>query len=373
MSNGQTYLAYFLVTASIYNIATKQGFRCSFRNKYLVFPLLAYAIVLALNYLYTKEFWVVIRSTLYFIPFALTTPIHRGSVKKLALSLPLFSITIAFLYMYTSYSLGSERGLESSGLNPIPLATVMLFQLSIMISSLIYFKYSKSSKLFIIVGMIFLFFSIIQTETRSAWLCLLVISITFSLVYIYKPNINYSTKRIFCTLLMFILIFFLFTSDSFTNRVNKTKQEIELITSGNYKTSIGIRFELWEHSLGIIKENWYIFPAQEHEIETYFKNKVKEGKANKGTLKHIGNSHNQYINAWLRSGLLGLVATLGIIIIPVYEVTKKYGYKNGILTISIGSVVFVSGLTEVPLIQIAAYQAFLMSMLISFIIVDKRT
>lgn len=367
--NGQTYLAYFLVIATIYNIFTGSTNRTPIEKKYLITPVLIYLTSLFLTYLYTKEMWVVIRSTLYFLPFALTTSLNKNDVKKIIKIIPASAAIIGMSYLYINHYQGVERELSFSGLNPIPLATTLVMYLCVLSLSLLMFDYNKKESLIIIVGVFFLVFSIIMTETRSAWLC--TIAITPITIYAYRKHIS-NGKRIILLSLISIVSLYLSFSNEINTRVQKTISEVHYIADGNFETSIGVRLQLWKTSLEIIGNSHYIFPTKEEDIKKYFKVKLAKGDITRYTFYHIGNSHNQYLNSWMRSGLLGLISTVVLIIAPPIGIYLSYGFNRSLLIITVCTSVLLSSMTEVPLTQISSYQAYLMTLLICFIIEEKQ-
>lgn len=367
VSNGQTYMAYFLIFATIVNIITSKANPKNKDKSHIIIAVIVYSIALTANYIYTSDFWPVIRSSLYFIPFAITTPISRKTIEKTLLILPITAIALSYQY----WNNGDSRYLDSTGLNPIPLATVMALYLSFSIMKLIKPNKEKWVKLCFFITTPLLTYTILKTETRGVWLIVVCYLLLLS-IYFLKILSRRVSFKIIILLLLFPSIYISHAYyEVVSERISNTQQEIKKISSGDYGTSIGVRLELWITSMQILREKCFILPSNEVEINSYFQKKYEDGQITGITLNHSSNAHNQYLNSWLRGGLLGLVATLLLIFYPTWKAVEKYGYKQCILPIMITGVVFVCGLTELPLTQISAYQAFLMSMLASLIMLEK--
>ncbi|MGD8117139.1 O-antigen ligase family protein [Vibrio sp. TRT 29B02] len=369
ISNGQTYLAYFLVFATVFNLVSKQRNKSlKLARKSVIGSVALYAFVLLINYLYTEQFWPVIRSTLYFVPFALTTPLKAKSLQRVLLILPITSGALCCLYFMN----GDSRFLDSSGLNPIPLGTVMALYLSLTIYAIFEFRKEKLFTIYMTSGLFLIVFPILKNETRGVWLA------TLSLLVIVGYPFIKSTIRKYSLVIKLILAFislaisFSFFYNITSERIEKTKNEIASIESGDYSSSIGVRLELWKTSFQLLEKKHFIFPAKEEEIFSYFEEQYKEQKITKTTYFYSSNSHNQYINSWLRSGILGLISTLFLLFFPLWVQVKQYGFDDSKLIIMLSCVISICGLTELPLTQIAAYQAFLMSMLASVILVEQK-
>lgn len=367
VKNGQTYMAYLLILATIFNLALSKE-RLKIRNqKYLLVSVVIYCIVLIINYLYTSEFWPVIRSSLYFIPFAATTPINKKTIERTLLILPITSIALSYQY----FNNGDSRYLDSSGLNPIPLATVIALYLSFAISKLIEVSDEKWTKLYFLTAIPLLTYAILKTETRGVWL-VVICYISLLLLYSIRKIANKSSLKRFIIIILIPVIYISYAYyEVASDRIVNTQQEIAQISSGDYNTSIGVRLELWITSIQLLRENHFIFPFNETEISSYFHEKFESGEITEITLKYSSNAHNQYLNSWLRSGIAGFIATLLLIFYPTKKAIAQYGCKASMLPIMITSVIFICGLTELPLTQISAYQAFLMSMLASLTMLDR--
>lgn len=367
VSNGQTYMAYFLLFASIYNVLSKKTSLPLERKKYLLYPLLIYILALTISYLYTRDFWPVIRTSLYFIPYLLTTSLTINTIKNTTLTLPFTAIFIISSYFY----LGSERYLDYTGLNPIPLGTTLAFHFCILSLASTIFKYNRYQNIFIFLGALALIGSIIKTETRGAWLCLILILPIITTKLIQEKRTSIRKKSILWAVpILITCISILYHTMSV--RIESTINEFRSISNGHYSTSIGARLELWKTSFEVISNNYYLFPALEEEIHNYFKNKYEENEIVRATYVLSGNAHNQYVNSWLRTGMIGLLSIIILTFYPLWGIIKNYGISNSALISTQTITLLVSGLTELPLTQISAYQAFLMSLLVSYMILEKK-
>ncbi|WP_042488173.1 O-antigen ligase family protein [Vibrio diazotrophicus] len=368
VSNGQTYLAYFLILATLYNLLTGNIQKEKGRvRKSLILCTMIYIAVFLLNYIYTSNFWFVIRSSLYFLPFALTTPINKKTIVRTIYILPFTALALSVLYLIHSES----RYLNNSGLNPIPLATVTALYLAFLLYLFFKEKDWKFNKFILFSGNLFCLYIIIRTESRGVWVAVALMMIV-AVLYGIKTALKCKSYKQISGVFVFTIILGVLAASSISQRIDTTLQELTKIEQGLNNTSIGVRLELWRTSYQLIENNNFILPAKETDIHDFFKQKLADKKITKATLDFSPNAHNQYINSWLRSGLIGLFATLFLLIYPSIIVIKEYGFNSSILPLMIVTIILICGLTELPLTQISAYQAFLMSMLGSIIMLEQK-
>ena len=99
-------------------------------------------------------------------------------------------------------------------------------------------------------------------------------------------------------------------------RFNQAKYDITSYLSGkNTSTSLGARFDMWKGAVLMIKEKpilgWGVKGYQEKQTQ-----QVSEGTISEyaGTFTH---AHNQYLDVWTKYGLPGILALLGVFILPL--------------------------------------------------------
>ena len=130
-------------------------------------------------------------------------------------------------------------------------------------------------------------------------------------------------------------------------RFNQAKYDITSYLSGkNTSTSLGARFDMWKGAVLMIKEKpilgWGVKGYQEKQTQ-----QVSEGTISEyaGTFKH---AHNQYLDVLTKYGLLGILALLGVFILPLrifIQGLKTAGNSTVKMTAILGIMHIISAMT----------------------------
>ncbi|MGR5349254.1 O-antigen ligase family protein [Vibrio mediterranei] len=368
ISNGQTFLAYFLILATLANLTIKVGKPKTISKKAIILPITIYSISVLVGYLYNGEMWPTIRSTLYVLPFLFTTRIRYQDISKvLNFIVPISSIAIAIMFFGEHLS-DNKRFVDFAGLNPIPLSTILVFYTCFSVSNLANSKHLIQS----VIALCANCYSILMTETRTAYIVLLVIIVLFILQVLTRKK---DLKKIAYVTIGFLLIGFLsfkfnLLPDSVDKRISDTKNEIALIKKKQLNTSIGVRLQIWSMSLDVIKSNYYIFPYKENQVNNYIESNNK--KLTSAFYTYYISTHNQFLHSWMKSGLLGLISVIILVSYPSIYCVKRYGLKRSSLLILVSLSVSLFCLTENPLTQIATLQCYLMMLGLGYLYATKK-
>lgn len=99
-------------------------------------------------------------------------------------------------------------------------------------------------------------------------------------------------------------------------RVDKALSDIErFVENDNVQTSIGARFAMWEAAIELIPKK-PVFGWGDNGYAEARDALVEEGKA-ASIIKGYGHVHNEYLDAWVKNGLVGLVALLAMYLVPM--------------------------------------------------------
>jgi len=134
------------------------------------------------------------------------------------------------------------------------------------------------------------------------------------------------------------------TVDVFKARVDLTVQSAEKIMNDkNYNTSIGGRVGMLVYSLDVISDN-YLFGYGTGDHASVVANVVKTEKRSLSnlvaTLRH---PHNEFINALIQFGIIGLLAFLNIL----YQMMRYSSDKNGVMLKVLAISIFFYSLIDV--------------------------
>ncbi|MGB0205753.1 MAG: O-antigen ligase family protein [Neptuniibacter sp.] len=197
--------------------------------------------------------------------------------------------------------------------------------------------------------------TLLQTGTRGAWLACVVGGVLF---------LELKTGKLLCKKFAFgVLIFSVASfitynfSDSVNIRVSNTVKEFQKLGDFNRKTSSNLRLIYWEHAWEGFKLN-PITGLSYQENASLRKEFAKRYNVHMtGTQDGRSSSHNEILNAMVQKGVIGLLAILLVYLIPLKHFLNKLkstqtSVKNYALAgISTISVMFISGLTEAPLMH----------------------
>lgn len=246
--------------------------------------------------------------------------------------------------IYEHFFLGIAR--VGGIINQIPFATYVAITLIISLNTYNIYK-NRLIKIISVISMLGSIYAIIMSEVRGVWLALIGISIC----YLLSKIARLAVKKIILMSISFLVIIVAFTSSTaMENRIKQTKVEFQEITNGNYDTSIGIRFQLWGSAIEMIKSH----PLSGLGTIQY-KNKMEE-QYQKGLITSKALSfkdahfHNQFLDSYVRYGILGLVFAFLIFTSPLYICNIiETAFKPSFVGIAI--LLIVAGLTDVPLMH----------------------
>lgn len=252
----------------------------------------------------------------------------------------LIASTCSILYcLYFSVYIPTRRA--EWPINAIPYSTMTVLIASI---SLILAIYKPKHKLINWLAFLFSIIAIVLAESRGP-----ILALTCSIFIILIPLIKrhkFSYKLLIPVLLAIITSSYLL-APLLTDRYQQTKNEINLISNGKYKSSIGIRLELWQVAIKNIKEKPITGTGRDlkKQISTMYKNKEISKYAYYFSPSHY---HNQYLDAWAKNGIIFFILIIILLFYPVYYYLKNRN-TTSFMSYNISIIYIVTSLTDVPL------------------------
>ncbi|WP_288533992.1 O-antigen ligase [uncultured Haemophilus sp.] len=245
----------------------------------------------------------------------------------LSYSIPLGGIIAVCIALYDKFILN---------LNPDQNPRIMHIQggdisMSLGIFSLMIALYAHHKKdvklttLSVIGGLCGIVGSLLSTA-RGGWVALPVLLVV--ILYIYRQSLS---KRFFLTFFGIIVIASIGISQMPNNRIMEridvAQKDIQLyLDNHDGNTSLGARFEMWKSALEMAKEKplfgWGIQGATEKR-----KQETKE-KIATGNIGQFTHAHNQYLDDLSKRGIVGLLALLAVLFIPLRAFMKKLNNTN---------------------------------------------
>ena len=297
--------------------------------------------------------WLIYSYLFYFLTFVLSLCINGGKMRDLdtasrvvflipvlllllkypiktcvlRYSIPLGGIVSVCIALYDKFILN---------LNPDQNPRIMHIQggdisMSLGILSLIIALYAyhkrevKLTVLSVIGGLCGIVGSLLSTA-RGGWVALPILLIV--ILWIYRHSLS---KRFFLTFFGIIAVASVGISQMPNNRIMEridvARKDIQLYLDKNDgNTSLGARFEMWKSALEMVKEKplfgWGIQGATEKR-----KQETKE-KIATGNIGQFTHAHNQYLDDLSKRGIIGLLALLAVLFIPLRSFMKNLKTAN---------------------------------------------
>ena len=314
----------------IYALTKKTRFNLSSTDKLLIYSYLFYFFIFVLSLIFNdgkiRELDYPSR-VLLFIPVLLLLFKYPIKTCVLSYSIPFGGIIVVCMALYDKFILN---------LNPEQNPRIMHIQggdisMSLGIFSLIIALYAHQKKdiklttLSVIGGLCGIVGSLLSTA-RGGWVALPVLLIV--ILYIYRHSLS---KRFLLTFFGIIVVASIGISQMPNNRImeriNVAQKDIQLyLDNHDGNTSLGARFEMWKSALEMAKEKplfgWGIQGATEkRKLDT--KEKIVTGDI--GQFTH---AHNQYLDDLSKRGVVGLLALLAVLFIPLRAFMKKLNTTN---------------------------------------------
>ena len=213
------------------------------------------------------------------------------------------------------------------------------------------------------------------SETRGGWIALPVLAILIFSV-LSKTKIHH---KLMMFAIFLVLMFSAFHLSKIVNdRVHEaTSDIINYVDGKNINTSVGVRFQLWYGSWVLFKEHPIFGVGREEFYPDALQDLAKRNVITKQATEY-GHSHNEFFYNMATLGILGLIATLAIFLVPGYFFLKatihpdreiKTAGSMG-LALCLGFLVF--GLTEAIFFVPAICAFFCMTSATFFAFIVKR-
>ncbi|CAK1951125.1 O-antigen ligase [Vibrio crassostreae] len=317
-------------------VVSKQTIKQNLSN-YTFWIILLFSAFISLKYLFQSASPSMLRATLSVSLLMLVFPIRLLNERSLMWMSFIGSIALAAFISYHLLYLGTHR--RDLLLNAIPYST-----LCGTIAVLALYQFIETKKLLPIATILLSISSILISETRGVWLAVLC---SFSiLLFFYLRTQRKRWKILGVMLTVFFTVSFIF-KDQLTERYEKTEREYAAIQDGDYGTSIGLRLQMWQAATEIGKRNFLVGAGSEHKQE--FFNLVDEGLIEPSLAKfHPDQYHNQFFENFAKMGVIGLIFTLMLFLVPLYYAATKRNEKS-ILIFSLVAFYFIACLTDSPL------------------------
>ncbi|WP_296224031.1 O-antigen ligase family protein [Ralstonia sp. UBA689] len=223
---------------------------------------------------------------------------------------------------------------------------------------------------------------LVLNGTRGAWLAMSIPAVP--LLFVRYPSLR-AAKFLAALMAIVALAVTLYAvpGSPVGERIDRVTTEIHQFQNGNENSSVGARLALWEVAIDTFRAHpWLGIGASQ------FNTAVKASRfcaANgKSEVCVLGHAHNDILEAASTMGLPGLLATLGIVIVPgwlfaqAWRAGRQASNVNGERVAAAGLAVvvasFISGLTQVTMAHQAnvVFYAGIIGLLLGLTVVQTR-
>ena len=314
----------------VYTLIKKSLLNLSKVDKWLIYSYLFYFLTFVLSLCINGGKMRVLDTAsrvVFLIPVLLLLLKYPIKTCVLSYSIPLGGIVSVCIALYDKFILN---------LNPDQNPRIMHIQggdisMSLGIFSLIIALYAyqkrevKLTVLSVIGGLCGIVGSLLSTA-RGGWIALPLLLII--ILWIYRHSLS---KRFFLTFFGIIAVASVGISQMPNNRIieriDVARKDIQLYLDNNDgNTSLGARFEMWKSAIAMAKEKplfgWGIQGATEKR-----KQETKE-KIATGNIGQFTHAHNQYLDDLSKRGIVGLLALLAVLFIPLRTFMKNLKTAN---------------------------------------------
>lgn len=216
---------------------------------------------------------------------------------------------------YTNIILNFDRGLLANAINPIILYDYSNITLSLLVLFYGFYLKPKYSYLLILISLLNIIL-IVMHGSRGAWL-----GLPLSFLIMFIAYFKTDTKKIYFVIastLITALTLFLIPNSPVSNRLTALNQDMEMIKTESYNSSIGTRIALWKFAIAEFPKA----PLAGVGITQLRENICEHHKIIRLDQCQL-HVHNVYLQALAAHGLLGLFSILFLIFSPLIFFIKS--------------------------------------------------
>lgn len=211
----------------------------------------------------------------------------------------------------------------------------------------------------------------LASGSKGGWLAIPI----FMVIFLYFKMGKFSLKMVATSLISIMLFIAIAYTSSTTvhQRVRELANEVAALNQGNYETSTGIRWQLYNAAADIFMHH-PIFGVGPEGFALEMKPMMESGKITAQSAYYgSGEVHNDILSKAAGMGVFGLIAMLGVYVVPFRlfrQATKSPSVQvkqTGVLGIIFVSGFFVFGLTVefLNLTMAAAFYSFTVAVLLA--------
>ena len=269
--------------------------------------------------------WLIYSYLFYFLTFVLSLCINGGKMRDLdTASRVVFLIPVLLLLLkYPIKTCVLSYSIPLGGIVSVCIALYDKFILNLNPDQNPRIMHIQGGDISMSLGILSLIIALYAYQKREVKLTVLSV-----ILWIYRHSLS---KRFFLTFFGIIAVASVGISQMPNNRIMEridvARKDIQLyLDNKDGNTSLGARFEMWKSALEMVKEKplfgWGIQGATEKR-----KQETKE-RIVTGNIGQFTHAHNQYLDDLSKRGIVGLLALLAVLFIPLRTFMKNLKTAN---------------------------------------------
>ncbi|MGB7399880.1 O-antigen ligase family protein [Castellaniella sp.] len=164
-------------------------------------------------------------------------------------------------------------------------------------------------------------YSVIVGGSRGSWVALVPVIGVFLLAFLTRRNIG----RVAAIAIVGIIIvagLFALPNSTIQERYDQAVHDVTLYQEDQADSSIGARFEMWRGAMHNLQQQ-PILGWNQQDYTQALKNQVAQDTLDPVALAFSDNLHNNYLQAWVFTGLPGLLTLLALYGLPLWHFAKQ--------------------------------------------------
>ncbi|WP_417277376.1 O-antigen ligase family protein [Castellaniella sp.] len=169
-------------------------------------------------------------------------------------------------------------------------------------------------------------YSMIVGGSRGSWVALAPVIVVFLLAFLTRRNIG-RLAAIAIVGIIIVASLFALPDSTLQERYDQAVHDVTLYQEDQADSSIGARFEMWRGALHNLQQQ-PILGWNQQDYTQALKNQVAQDTLDPVALAFSDNLHNNYLQAWVFTGLPGLLALLALYGLPLWHFAKQLRASN---------------------------------------------
>lgn len=315
-----------------YHFKLKQKWLLDKEDKFFVFSLIAYFLTFVMSAVFNGDGFREIDNPskiLLLIPLIFFFKLYPIKKEILFHFIPIGALVVGILAIYQKFILNLPKPFPDTMHIQAGNISILLALFSIAIAFYWFAQKQHKTCILYFACPAFALLASILTGARGGW-----VAFPICILLILFFNFKYIRKQIIYVIILMLtlpLALFIYKPEfGIQQRLNEAETDItRYVEQKDKTTSLGARFDMWENAVIAISEK----PILGHGSSGYEKFKEKQVETQqmaKTTLK-FNSLHNQYLESFVKRGILGFAALIGVLFIPLSIFVRRLNTNDAVL------------------------------------------